>query len=164
VSARRPPARALAPETDPAAAARAANLRYVSDGEPGIRRRGAGSGFAYVGPDGRRVGDRHTLARIRALAIPPAWRDVWICPRADGHIQAVGRDARGRKQYRYHDEWRQARDATKYDRMIPFARRLPAIRRRVAADMRRTGLPRERVLALVVRLLETTCMRVGNEE
>jgi DNA topoisomerase-1 len=164
VSARRPTATVIAPVTHAVAAARSANLRYVSDAEPGIDRRRAGSGFVYAGPDGRRVGDRHTLARIRALAIPPAWRDVWICPRADGHIQAVGRDARGRKQYRYHADWRQVRDATKYDRMIPFARRLPAIRRRVTADLRRTGLSRERVLALVVRLLETTCMRVGNEE
>jgi DNA topoisomerase I len=153
-----------APATDPLAAARAARLRYVSDVDPGIRRRRAGGGFTYVDANGRRVTDADTLARIRALAVPPAWRDVWICPHADGHIQAVGRDARGRKQYRYHADWREVRDATKYDRMIPFARRLPAIRRRVAADLRRQGLPREKVLALVVRLLETTRVRVGNEE
>jgi DNA topoisomerase-1 len=161
VSARRAPSTR---DTDPLAAARAARLRDVSDADPGIRRRRPGGGFVYLDPDGRRVGDRHTLARIRALAVPPAWRDVWICPRADGHIQAVGRDARGRKQYRYHAEWRQVRDATKYDRMVPFARRLPGIRRRVAADLRRTGLPREKVLALVVRLLEATRVRVGNAE
>jgi DNA topoisomerase-1 len=150
--------------TDPIAAARDAGLRYVGDDRPGIRRRRAGSGFVYVGPDGRHVGDRHTLARIRRLAVPPAWRDVWICPRADGHIQAVGRDARGRKQYRYHADWRQIRDATKFERLATFARRLPAIRRRVAADLRREGMPREKVLAIVVRLLETTSIRIGNAE
>jgi DNA topoisomerase-1 len=149
---------------DAEATARAAGLRYVSDADPGIRRRRKGKGFEYLDPQGRRIGDRHTLARIRALVIPPAWRDVWICPRADGHIQAVGRDARRRKQYRYHAGWREIRDATKYERMVPFARRLPAIRRRVAQDLRRPGLPREKVLALVVRLLETTCIRVGNSE
>jgi DNA topoisomerase-1 len=167
VSARRASARTRtldATTNDPVAAARAAGLRYVSDADPGIARRRAGGGFVYVDPDGRRIGDRHVLARIRALVIPPAWRDVWICSRADGHIQAVGRDARGRKQYRYHADWRQVRDATKYERLVPFARRLPAIRRRVAADLRRQGLPREKVLALVVRLLETTSIRVGNEE
>jgi DNA topoisomerase-1 len=136
----------------------------VSDADPGIRRRRKGKGFEYLDAQGRRIGDRHTLARIRALVIPPAWRDVWICPRADGHIQAVGRDARRRKQYRYHADWREVRDATKYERMVPFARRLPAIRRRVAQDLKRAGLPREKVLALVVRLLETTCIRVGNSE
>jgi len=149
---------------DAAATARAAGLRYVSDADPGIRRRRKGKGFEYLDAQGRRVGDRHTVARIRALVIPPAWRDVWICPRADGHIQAVGRDARRRKQYRYHADWREVRDATKYERMVPFARRLPAIRRRVAQDLKRAGLPREKVLALVVRLLETTSIRVGNAE
>jgi len=149
---------------DGAAAARAAGLRYVSDDDAGIRRRRAGGGFSYLDAVGRRIGDRHTLARIRALAIPPAWRDVWICPRADGHIQAIGRDGRGRKQYRYHAGWREVRDATKYERMVPFARRLPGIRRQLARDLRRPGLPREKVLALVVRLLETTSIRVGNSE
>ena len=149
---------------DAAATARAAGLRYVSDADPGIRRRRKGKGFEYLDAQGRRVGDRHTLPRIRALAIPPAWRDVWICPRADGHVQAIGRDARRRKQYRYHAGWREVRDATKYERMVPFARRLPAIRRRVAQDLKRAGLPREKVLALVVRLLETTSIRVGNSE
>jgi DNA topoisomerase-1 len=149
---------------DAAATVRAAGLRYVSDADPGIRRRRKGKGFEYLDPQGRRIGDRHALARIRALVIPPAWRDVWICPRADGHIQAVGRDARRRKQYRYHAGWREVRDATKYERMVPFARRLPAIRRRVAQDLKSPGLPREKVLALVVRLLERTCIRVGNSE
>jgi DNA topoisomerase-1 len=156
--------RAAIDAANPVAAARAAGLRYVRDDDPGISRRRAGSGFTYVDAEGRRVGDRHTLARIRSLVIPPAWRDVWICARADGHIQAVGRDARGRKQYRYHPDWRQQRDATKYERLVAFARRLPAIRRRVAADLRRTGMPREKVVALVVRLLETTSIRIGNPE
>ena len=154
----------VAEAVDGATAARAAGLRYVRDDDPGIRRRRAGHGFAYVDAEGRRIGDRHTLARLKALAIPPAWRDVWICPRADGHIQAVGRDARGRKQYRYHADWREVRDATKYERMVPFARRLPGIRRQLARDLRRQGMPREKVLALVVRLLETTSIRVGNSE
>src|SRR5262249_45620146 len=133
--------RSAAPVTlDAAAAAREAGLRYVSDDGPGIRRRRVGHGFVYLHPSGRRLGDRHPLARVRALAVPPAWTDVWICPRADGHIQAVGRDARGRKQYRYHAGWREVRDANKYERLIPFARRLPAIRRRLARDLRRAGL------------------------
>ncbi len=162
MSGRRTTAPAIA--QDPVTSARVAHLRYVSDAGPGIRRRRAGGGFVYLDANGRRIGDRHTLARIRALAIPPAWRDVWICPRADGHIQAVGRDARGRKQYRYHAEWRHVRDATKYDRMVTFAHRLPGIRRRIAADLRRPGLPREKVLAIVLRLLETTRVRIGNKE
>ena len=148
----------------PTASARAAGLRYVRDDTPGIRRRRAGRGFVYVGPDGVRVRDAETLDRIRRLAIPPAWRDVWICPLAHGHLQASGRDARGRKQYRYHARWRTARDETKYARMIAFAHVLPAVRRRVAEDLTRPGLPREKVLAAVVRLLETTFIRVGNEE
>ena len=152
------------PPGEAVSVARAAGLRYVSDEDGGIHRRRAGTGFVFHDAQGRRVADRHTLARIRALAIPPAWRDVWICPRADGHIQAVGRDARGRKQYRYHADWRNVRDANKYDRMVPFARRLPAIRRRLAGDLGKPGLPREKVLALVVRLLETTAIRIGNSE
>lgn len=143
--------------------ARDAGLRYVTDAAPGIARRRHGSGFCYRAPDGRDVRDRATLARIRSLAIPPAWREVWICPRADGHVQATGRDARGRKQYRYHARWRDVRDESKYDRVGPFARALPRLRRRVRADLARPGLPREKVLATVVRLLETTFMRVGNE-
>jgi len=145
-------------------AARAAGLRYVSGAAPGITRRRAGGGFRYSSPDGSALRDPEALARIRSLAIPPAWRDVWICARADGHLQATGRDARGRKQYRYHPRWREVRDETKYVRMIAFGRALPRIRRQVARDLRRTGLPREKVLAAVVRLLERTFIRIGNEE
>jgi DNA topoisomerase-1 len=144
--------------------ARAAGLRYVRGDEPGIERQRCGNSFRYVRPDGSAVRERQTLARIRALAIPPAWREVWICARDDGHVQATGRDARNRKQYRYHRRWHEVRDETKYGRMIPFARALPRIRRRVQRDLARPGLPREKVLATVVRLLEVTRMRVGNEE
>jgi DNA topoisomerase-1 len=159
-----PASRRRLPVTDPLESARIAGLRYVSDEQPGIRRRRIGRGFAYVGPDGRRVRDREALARIRRLAIPPAWRDVWISPLAHGHLQAAGRDARGRKQYRYHPRWRAVRDESKYGRMLAFAAALPAIRARVEADLARPGLPREKVLATVVRLLETTLIRVGNQE
>jgi DNA topoisomerase-1 len=148
-------------DTDPAACARAAGLRYVSGGA-GIRRRRAGAGFVYLDPEGRRVRDADELRRIRSLAIPPAWRDVWICPFPQGHRQAVGRDARGRTQYRYHPRWRAARDETKYARMVAFVRALPTIRQRVARDLALPGLPREKVLATVVGLLETTGIRVGN--
>ena len=139
-------------------------LRYVSDEAPGIRRRRRGRHFSYVGPDGRPVRDRATLARIAGLAVPPAYEDVWICPDPRGHIQATGRDARRRKQYRYHARWREVRDENKYARMIDFARALPSVRRRVAADLRRPGLEREKVLAAVVALLEITAVRVGNDE
>lgn len=152
------------PEHDPRVAARDAGLRYVSDRAPGLRRLRAGRAFRYVDPDGRAVRDRDTLARIRALAIPPAWDDVWICTSPDGHVQATGRDERGRKQYRYHDRWRTVRDEAKYGRMADFARALPGLRRRVARDLARPGLPRDKVLAAVVRLLETTSIRVGNAE
>jgi DNA topoisomerase I len=144
--------------------ARAAGLRYICDDMPGIRRERRGSAFRYLHPDGRPVRDRGTLGRIRALAVPPAWNAVWICPRDDGHLQATGRDARRRKQYRYHSRWREVRDETKYGRMVPFARALPRIRRRIERDLALSGLPREKVLATVVRLLETTLIRVGNEE
>ena len=144
--------------------ARAAGLRYVSDATPGILRRRRGRAFRYSHADGAPVRDPRTLGRIRALAIPPAWREVWICSADDGHLQATGRDARQRKQYRYHRRWREARDETKYGRLIPFAAALPRIRRRVARDLARAGLPREKVLATVVRLLETTRARIGNEE
>ena len=144
--------------------ARAAGLRYVHDSRPGIRRRRAGGAFRYLDADDSPVGDEATLARIRRLAIPPAWQDVWICPREDGHVQATGRDARGRKQYRYHPRWREARDETKYGRLVAFARALPAIRRRVSRDLARPGLPREKVLAALVRLLETSYIRIGNAE
>jgi DNA topoisomerase-1 len=149
--------------TDPVESAKAAGLTYVTEGRPGLTRRRRGHGFVYLEADGRRVRDRTALARIRALAIPPAWRDVWICATAHGHLQAVGRDARGRKQYRYHERWRATRDDTKYTRMLAFARTLPRIRARVRADLARPSLPRAKVLATVVRLLETTLIRVGNE-
>lgn len=147
-----------------AADARSAGLRYVGDDVPGIARTKRGARFGYVAADGKRVTDRATLERIRALAIPPAYIDVWISPLANGHIQATARDARGRKQYRYHAKWREVRDETKYARTIAFAKALPKIRERVEGDLRLAGLPREKVLAAVVRLLETTTIRVGNEE
>lgn len=150
--------------TDPADSAEAAGLLYVSDTSPGIRRQRSGSGFRYTGTDGKPVRDKATLARIRALVIPPAYADVWICPSPRGHIQATGRDARGRKQYRYHPAWRDVRDETKFGRMLAFSKALPAIRRRIARDMARADLPREKVLATVVRLLECTQIRVGNDE
>jgi len=155
----------LVPTTpDPVESARAAGLRYVSDDKPGIRRRRNGRGWTYVDPAGRTIADPAERVRIEALAIPPAWTDVWICPRADGHVQATGRDARGRKQYRYHPDWRAVRDETKFGRMIGFAEALPAIRARVDEDLGRRGMPRQKVLAAVVRLLELTLIRVGNEE
>jgi DNA topoisomerase I len=149
---------------EPEGSAREAGLRYVNDARPGLSRQGAGTGFRYLTPDGRVVRDQQTLARIRKLAIPPAWEEVWICVQADGHLQATGRDARGRKQYRYHSRWREVRDETKYGRMLAFSKALPRIRRRVTQDLALSGLPRDKVLAAVVRLLETTRIRVGNEE
>jgi DNA topoisomerase-1 len=172
-SSARPPASRRAPRARkarprpivPAARdAQDAGLRYVSDQSPGIQRRRAGRGFSYRDPAGTPVTDRETLARIRALAIPPAWTDVWICPSERGHLQATGRDARGRKQYRYHRAFRERRDEDKFGRMIQFAAVLPRIRRRVALDLRKEGLPREKVLAAMVRLLELTLIRVGNDE
>lgn len=148
----------------PEASARVAGLRYVSPALPGIGRRRARGGFRYVGPGGEPVREADTLARIRALAIPPAWEDVWICPLATGHLQATGRDGRGRKQYRYHARWRAVRDANKYDHTLAFAAALPGIRARVAADLARPGLPRAKVMATVVSLLEETLIRVGNDE
>lgn len=138
--------------------------RYSSDTRPGIARRRAGRGFTYREPDGSLVGDIEVLARIRSLAIPPAWTDVWICIDPMGHIQATGRDARGRKQYRYHPNWRRRRDTAKYRRMVEFGRALPRIRTRVKKDLARPGLSRDKVLALRVQLLETTSIRVGNRE
>ncbi|MBA2457899.1 MAG: DNA topoisomerase IB [Gemmatimonadales bacterium] len=149
---------------DPVQAAEAAGLRYVSDARPGIRRKRAGKGFSYVTPDGKTLKDERTLGRIRSLAIPPAYTDVWICPDPNGHIQATGRDARTRKQYRYHPRWREVRDETKFGRMLAFSDVLPTIRKRVEQDLARPGLPREKVLATVVRLLECTGIRVGNDE
>jgi DNA topoisomerase I len=146
-------------------AAKAARLRYVSDRQPGITRaRAAGGGFVYRDARGKVIRDAAELDRIKALAVPPAWTDVWICTHANGHLQATGRDARRRKQYRYHPRWRRTRDETKYEHTLEFGRALPAIRRRVDADLGRPGLPREKVLAAVVRLLEDTLARVGNPE
>lgn len=139
-------------------------LRYVSDAEPGYVRRRCGNGFAYFDSRGRRLRDARTLARIRALAIPPAYADVWICRSADGHLQATGRDRRGRKQYRYHAAWRVARDGNKFERTIAFAEALPALRRRIARDLRERGVHRDKVLATILRLLDRTQARVGNEE
>ena len=149
---------------EPLESARAAGLRYVTDDRPGIRRVKARGGFRYLDPDGEPLADPDELARIRALAIPPAYTDVWIAPFRNAHLQATGRDARGRKQYRYHKRWREARDETKFDRMIAFAKALPHIRIAVSRDLARTGMPREKVLATVVSLLESTMIRVGNEE
>jgi DNA topoisomerase-1 len=149
---------------DPRDAAESVGLTYVSDEEPGIRRRKAGKGFTYTRPGGGTVQDEATLKRIRSLAIPPAWTDVWICPKANGHIQATGRDAKERKQYKYHPQFREVRESTKYERMLEFARTLPAIREKVDEDMARRGLPREKVLATIVHLLEATLIRVGNED
>lgn len=154
-----------APAGAPAAEAlRDAGLRYVSDALPGIARRRAGKGFAFRGPDGQAVRDAATLGWIRSLAIPPAWTGVWISPFPDGHLLAVGRDAKGRKQYRYHPRWRASRDEAKFGRMLEFGRALPRIRAQVAADLKKPGLGRRKVLATVVRLLEATLIRVGNEE
>jgi DNA topoisomerase-1 len=149
---------------DPLESAKSARLQYVSDTIPGIRRKRAGKHFTYIGPDGKAVRDAAVRQRIRALAIPPAWSDVWICPIAGGHLQATGRDARGRKQYRYHARWREVRDEAKYERTLAFGQTLPRIRERIAGDLALPGLPRKKVLAAVVRLLEITLIRVGNDE
>jgi DNA topoisomerase I len=145
-------------------AAHQAHLRYISTDVPGISRCRSGKNFFYKSPDAKRITDDETLARIRSLVIPPAWTNVWICAAANGHIQAIGRDARGRKQYRYHPRYRAVRDEAKYDRMMAFAKALPHIRRRTATDLAKPGLPREKVLAAIVRVMEKTLIRVGNEE
>src|SRR3954470_21887109 len=149
---------------DPKEAAESAGLRYVSDTRPGIGRRKSGKGFTYTRADGSRVAEADVLRRIKSLAIPPAWTDVWICPSADGHLQATGRDARGRKQYRYHPRFREVRESTKYEHMVAFAEALPVIRGTVREHMALRGLPREKVLATVVQLLESTLIRVGNDD
>jgi DNA topoisomerase-1 len=151
-------------DLDPEASALAAGLRYVTDDIPGICRKKSGKDFRYIGPDGTPVRDPQELKRIRSLAIPPAYTEVWISPLANGHLQATGRDARGRKQYRYHPLWRQVRDETKFSRMLAFGKALPHIRARAEADLALPGLPRRKALAAVVRLLERTHIRVGNEE
>lgn len=147
---------------DPEDAAISAGLTYVNDDMPGITRQRSGKGFSYKGPDGRTITDKAERKRLVSLAIPPAYVDVWICPDPRGHIQATGRDAKGRKQYRYHPEFRELRDSSKYDRMLDFARGLPQLRAQVDADMSRRGLPVEKVLATIVFLLENTMIRVGN--
>jgi DNA topoisomerase-1 len=141
-----------------------AGLRYVSDTAPGFSRRRAGLGFVFLGLDGKPIRDEDQLRRIKALMIPPAWTDVWICPRADGHLQATGRDSKNRKQYRYHPRWREVRDETKYSRLVSFGESLPVIRKRVNDDIGLPGLPRDRVLGTVVQLLEKALIRVGNEQ
>lgn len=151
-------------DDDALASARSVGLRYVRDNIPGIVRETGKNGFRYIGTDGGILRDQAALARIKALAIPPAWTDVWICPWENGHIQATGRDAKKRKQYRYHSRWRAVRDETKYDRMINFGKALPCIRKQVDAHLALPGLPKEKVLATVVYLLQATMMRVGNEE
>jgi DNA topoisomerase I len=149
---------------DPVDSAKSAGLRYVTDDSPGLQRCNHGKGFIYKTADGKPIRDPDVIRRINALAIPPAWRDVWICLDPNGHLQATGRDAKGRKQYRYHPHWREVRDQTKYDKMLAFAKQLPAIRRQVEKDLGVPGLPRQKVLATVVRLLETGMVRVGNQE
>lgn len=158
------PSTSEAPEAILKQAARDAGLRYSRDTAKGIQRRGTGPRVSYQLPDGKQVKDESLLRRIRSLVIPPAWEDVWICPYENGHIQATGRDARGRKQYRYHPRWRLHRDENKFEHMVAFARALPKIRRRVQRDLRRREMSREKVLATVLRLLETTLIRVGNDE
>ena len=149
---------------DTRGAARAVGLRYVSDQQKGISRAGAPGRFRYRGPDGKWIRDRQTLARIKELVIPPAWTGVWIAPGADAHVQATGRDARGRKQYRYHADFAAVRDAAKYAHLVGFAEALPDLRRRLKRDLGKPGLPRERILATIVTLLEQTLIRVGNED
>ncbi|HSP10703.1 MAG TPA: DNA topoisomerase IB [Candidatus Dormibacteraeota bacterium] len=154
----------LTQPADGAEAAREVGLTYTSDVEPGLTRSRKGKGFIYTDPHGKLVRESETLERIRTLAIPPAWEHVWITIRPRGHLQATGRDARGRKQHRYHPRWREMRDENKFGRMVGFAKALPRIRRRVARDLRRRGLPREKVIATIVKVLETTFVRIGNEE
>ena len=145
-------------------AAEEAGLRYVNDDRPGYTRKAKGEDFTWLDTDGKLIRDEQRLLRIKRLAIPPAWTDVWICPASNGHIQATGRDARCRKQYLYHERWREVRDENKYDRIISFGKALPKIRRRIARDLKPPGLPRNKVLATVVQLLERTFIRIGNEE
>lgn len=151
-------------KTAPEASAKEAGLRYVTDAKPGIHRHRSGKAFRYTTPEGKALRDAEALARIRSLVIPPAWTDVWICPTENGHLQATGRDARGRKQSRYHARWREVRDADKYGRMAAFAKALPRIRRAVKRDLKLPGMPREKVLATIVSVMEQTHIRVGNEE
>src|ERR1700751_3885446 len=149
---------------DPVESSKEAGLRYVTDSTPGITRRPFRKSFRYYSRDGTLIKDATVLPRIRSLVIPPAWTDVWICPSANGHLQATGRDARGRKQSRYHPRWREVRDETKYERMVQFAQTLPAIRERVKSDLALPGLSRRKVTAAIVSLMEQTHIRVGNQE
>ncbi len=151
-------------ENDPEKAAAEAGLRYVSDDQPGYTRKRRGDAFDFFDTKGKKISDETRVLRLRRLAIPPAYTDVWICPATNGHLQATGRDARGRKQYRYHERWREVRDESKYERMALFGSMLPKIRARVARDLKKRGLPREKVLATVVWLLERTLIRIGNDE
>ncbi|QSX77823.1 DNA topoisomerase IB [Agrilutibacter solisilvae] len=162
--ARQSPPPPTAPDATAVASAREGGLVYVSDAEPGLRRLRSGRGFRYVDARGRAVRDAAVLARIRGLAIPPAYREVWICPRANGHLQATGRDARGRKQYRYHPRWREVRDTRKFDRITAFGAALPRLRRTMRTDLAREGLGRQKVLAMVVAVMADTLVRVGNDE
>ncbi|WP_315789718.1 DNA topoisomerase IB [Fischerella sp. JS2] len=149
---------------DPVESAKLVGLRYVSDTTPGIQRQRVGKEFCYFDAKGKKISDQAELSRIKALVIPPAWSDVWICPHPQGHLQATGRDDKGRKQYRYHTQWRQVRSQTKFTRMIAFGQALPKIRQRIQQDLALRSLPREKVLATVVKLLEITKIRVGNQE
>ncbi|WP_083747333.1 DNA topoisomerase IB [Teichococcus deserti] len=160
----RPRRKAPPPPPTPESEARAAGLRYVSDTGPGITRHRKGDDWSFRGPDGKLIRDKATIERLKKLAVPPAWTEVWLCPRADGHIQATGRDVKGRKQYRYHADWRSARDTTKYQHVMEFARCLPQLRARIAEDMEQPGLGRQKVLATVAHLLDSTLIRVGNED
>jgi DNA topoisomerase-1 len=150
--------------SDPLESAKAVGLRYMLDDRPGIRRQRCGKGFTYFDAKGDRIRDPKEIDRIKSLAIPPAYNDVWICPLHNGHLQATGRDAKGRKQYRYHPLWRSVRDQTKFARMLMFSQALPTLRQRIAHDLALPGLPKEKVLAAVIRLMELTRIRVGNEE
>jgi DNA topoisomerase I len=158
--------RPLSPQAvgDPAQSAKLAALRYVTDAKPGIRRLRHGKTFRYLDAEGHPIRDQETLNRIKSLVIPPAWNDVWICPISDGHLQATGRDVRGRKQSRYHPRWREVRDETKYERMMSFGSVLPVIRRHVQQGLALPDMPRAKILATIIRLMETTFIRVGNEE
>lgn len=151
-------------EASPAESAKFAGLRYVNDQKPGLRRQKNRGGFRYLDQNGKAITDKTVLARIKALAIPPAWQQVWICPAANGHIQATGRDAKGRKQYRYHPKWREVRDEAKYERMMQFGKALPSLREKLEADLRLPGLPMRKVLAAIVKMLDLTGVRIGNDE
>src|SRR5688572_2249008 len=158
------PRHPVSTQMEPAQSAKVIGLRYVTDDRPGIRRLKAGQAWRYEDAAGKTVRNKETLGRIRALAIPPAWTDVWICPHENGHLQATGRDAKGRKQHRYHPHWREVRDATKYDHMMEFGAALPKMRQRIARDFAQPKLNREKVLATIVRLMDLTFIRIGNEE